>query len=122
MRLVSIFYGRVQVGPGSTGGDGTQDLEQVLYADGTWVTSASAWGCKFVKAGTVRIRGNYHKSDPNRTRYITIGGTTLLSLGANTRGDYSFDKTVSVANGTALSVTGDTFRLNDALWITIEIA
>lgn len=115
-------YASAHVGPGSTGGDGTQDLEQVLYADGTWVTSASAWGCRFVKSGTVRIRGNYHKSDPNRTRYITIGGTTLLSLGANTRGDYSFNKTVSVANGTTLSVTGDTFRLNDALWITIEIA
>lgn len=116
------IYASAHVGPGSTGGDGTQDLEKVLYADGTWVTSASAWGCKFVKSGTVRIRGNYHKSDPNRTRYITIGGTTLLSLGANTRGDYSFDKTVNVANGTTLSVTGDTFRLNDALWITIEIA
>lgn len=94
----------------------------MLYADGTWVTSASAWGCKFVKAGRVRIRGNYNKADPNRTRYITVGGTTLLSLGANTRGNYSFDKTVSVSNGTTLSVTGDTFRLNDALWITIEIA
>lgn len=116
------IYASAHVGPGSTGGDGRQDLEQVLYADGTWVTSASAWGCTFVKAGTVRIRGNYYKSDPNRTRYITIGGTTLLSLGANTRRDYSFDKTVSVGNGTALSVTGDTFRLNDALWITIEIA
>lgn len=115
-------YASAHVGPGSTAGDGRQDLEQVLYADGTWVTSASAWGCTFVKAGTVRIRGNYYKSDPNRTRYITIGGTTLLSLGANTRRDYSFDKTVSVGNGTALSVTGDTFRLNDALWITIEIA
>lgn len=116
------IYASAHVGPGSTGGDGRQDLEQVLYADGTWVTSASAWGCTFVKAGTVRIRGNYYKSDPNRTRYITIGGTTLLSLGANTRRDYSFDKTVNVANGTTLSVTGDTFRLNDALWITIEIA
>lgn len=116
------IYASAHVGPGTTGGDGRQDLEQVLYADGTWVTSASAWGCRFVKAGTVRIRGNYNKADPNRTRYITIGGTTLLSLGANTRGNYSFDKTVSVANGTTLSVTGDTFRLNDALWISIEIA
>lgn len=116
------IYASAHVGPGTTGGDGRQDLEQVLYADGTWVTSASAWGCRFVKAGTVRIRGNYNKADPNRTRYITIGGTTLLSLGANTMGNYSFDKTVSVANGTTLSVTGDTFRLNDALWISIEIA
>lgn len=94
----------------------------MLYADGTWATSASAWGCKFVRAGRVRIRGNYNKADPNRTRYITVGGTTLLSLGVNTRGNHSFDKTVNVSNGTTLSVTGDTFRLNDALWITIEIA
>lgn len=116
------IYASAHVGPGTTGGDGRQDLEQVLYADGTWVTSASAWGCRFVKAGRVRIRGNYYKCDGNRTRYISIGSTSLVSLGANTRGDYSFDKTVSVANGTSLSVTGDTFRLNDALWITIEIA
>lgn len=116
------IYASAHVGPGTTGGDGTQDLEQVLYSDGAWVTSASAWGCKFVKSGTVRIRGNYNKADPYRTRYITIGGTTLLSLGAETRYGYSFDKTVIVANGTTLSVTGDTFRLNDALWITIEIA
>lgn len=116
------IYASAHVGPGTTGGDGRQDLEQVLYADGTWVTSASAWGCRFVKAGRVRIRGNYYKCDGNRTRYISIGSTSLLSLGANTRGDYSFDQTVSVSNGTTLSVTGDTFRLNDALWITIEIA
>ena len=116
------IYASAHVGPGTTGGDGRQDLEQVLYADGTWVTSASAWGCRFVKAGRVRIRGNYYKCDENRTRYISIGSTSLLSLGANTRGDYSFDQTVSVSNGTTLSVTGDTFRLNDALWITIEIA
>lgn len=116
------IYASAHVGPGTTGGDGRQDLEQVLYADGTWVTSASAWGCRFVKAGRVRIRGNYYKCDGNRTRYISIGATSLLSLGANTRGDYSFDQTVSVSNGTTLSVTGDTFRLNDALWITIEIA
>lgn len=116
------IYASAHVGPGTTGGDGRQDLEQVLYADGTWVTSASAWGCRFVKAGRARIRGNYYKCDGNRTRYISIGSTSLLSLGANTRGDYSFDQTVSVSNGTTLSVTGDTFRLNDALWITIEIA
>ena len=116
------IYASAHVGPGTTGGDGRQDLEQVLYADGTWVTSASAWGCRFVKAGRVRIRGNYYKCDGNRTRYISIGSTSLLSLGVNTRGDYSFDQTVSVSNGTTLSVTGDTFRLNDALWITIEIA
>lgn len=116
------IYASAHVGPGTTGGDGRQDLEQVLYADGTWVTSASAWGCRFVKAGRVRIRGNYYKCDGNRTRYISIGATSLLSLGANTRGDYSFDQTVSVSNGTTLSVTGDTFRLYDALWITIEIA
>lgn len=116
------IYASAHVGPGTSGGDGRQDLEQVLYADGTWVTSASAWGCRFVKAGRVRIRGNYYKCDGNRTRYISIGSTSLLSLGANTRGDYSFDQTVSVSNGTTLSVTGDTFRLNDALWITIEIA
>lgn len=116
------IYASAHVGPGTTGGDGRQDLEQVLYADGTWVTSASAWGCRFVKAGRVRIRGNYYKCDGNRTRYISIGATSLLSLGVNTRGDYSFDQTVSVSNGTTLSVTGDTFRLNDALWITIEIA
>lgn len=116
------IYASAHVGPGTTGGDGRQDLEQVLYADGTWVTSASAWGCRFVKAGRVRIRGNYYKCDGNRTRYISIGSTSLLSLGANTRGDYSFDQTVSVSNGTTLSVTGDTFRLNEALWITIEIA
>ena len=116
------IYASAHVGPGTTGGDGRQDLEQVLYADGTWVTGASAWGCRFVKAGRVRIRGNYYKCDGNRTRYISIGSTSLLSLGANTRGDYSFDQTVSVSNGTTLSVTGDTFRLNDALWITIEIA
>lgn len=116
------IYASAHVGPGTTGGDGRQDLEQVLYADGTWVTSASAWGCRFVKAGRVRIRGNYYKSDVYRTRYISIGSTSLLSLGVNTRGDYSFDQTVSVSNGTTLSVTGDTFRLNDALWITIEIA
>lgn len=116
------IYASAHVGPGTPGGDGRQDLEQVLYADGTWVTSASAWGCRFVKAGRVRIRGNYYKCDGNRTRYISIGSTSLLSLGANTRGDYSFDQTVSVSNGTTLSVTGDTFRLNDALWITIEIA
>lgn len=116
------IYASAHVGPGTTGGDGRQDLEQVLYADGTWVTSASAWGCRFVKAGRVRIRGNYYKCDGNRTRYISIGSTSLLSLGANTRGDYSFDQTVSVSNGTTLSVTGDTFRLYDALWITIEIA
>ena len=116
------IYASAHVGPSTTGGDGRQDLEQVLYADGTWVTSASAWGCRFVKAGRVRIRGNYYKCDGNRTRYISIGSTSLLSLGANTRGDYSFDQTVSVSNGTTLSVTGDTFRLNDALWITIEIA
>lgn len=116
------IYASAHVGPGTTGGDGRQDLEQVLYADGTWVTSASAWGCRFVKAGRVRIRGNYYKCDGSRTRYISIGSTSLLSLGANTRGDYSFDQTVSVSNGTTLSVTGDTFRLNDALWITIEIA
>lgn len=116
------IYASAHVGPGTTGGDGRQDLEQVLYADGTWVTSASAWGCRFVKAGRVRIRGNYYKCDGSRTRYISIGSTSLLSLGVNTRGDYSFDQTVSVSNGTTLSVTGDTFRLNDALWITIEIA
>lgn len=116
------IYASAHVGPGTPGGDGRQDLEQVLYADGTWVTSASAWGCRFVKAGRVRIRGNYYKCDGNRTRYISIGSTSLLSLGVNTRGDYSFDQTVSVSNGTTLSVTGDTFRLNDALWITIEIA
>ena len=116
------IYASAHVGPGTTSGDGRQDLEQVLYADGTWVTSASAWGCRFVKAGRVRIRGNYYKCDGNRTRYISIGSTSLLSLGVNTRGDYSFDQTVSVSNGTTLSVTGDTFRLNDALWITIEIA
>lgn len=116
------IYASAHVGPDTTGGDGRQDLEQVLYADGTWVTSASAWGCRFVKAGRVRIRGNYYKCDGNRTRYISIGSTSLLSLGVNTRGDYSFDQTVSVSNGTTLSVTGDTFRLNDALWITIEIA
>lgn len=116
------IYASAHVGPGTTGGDDRQDLEQVLYADGTWVTSASAWGCRFVKAGRVRIRGNYYKCDGNRTRYISIGSTSLLSLGVNTRGDYSFDQTVSVSNGTTLSVTGDTFRLNDALWITIEIA
>lgn len=116
------IYASAHVGPGTTGGDGRQDLEQVLYADGTWVTSASAWGCRFVKAGRVRIRGNYYKCDGNRTRYISIGSTSLLSLGVNTRGDYSFDQTVIVSNGTTLSVTGDTFRLNDALWITIEIA
>lgn len=116
------IYASAHVGPGTTGGDGRQDLEQVLYADGTWVTSASAWGCRFVKAGRVRIRGNYYKCDGNRTRYISIGSTSLLSLGVNTRGDYSFDQTVSVSNGTTLSVTGDTFRLYDALWITIEIA
>ena len=116
------IYASAHVRPGTTGGDGRQDLEQVLYADGTWVTSASAWGCRFVKAGRVRIRGNYYKCDGNRTRYISIGSTSLLSLGVNTRGDYSFDQTVSVSNGTTLSVTGDTFRLNDALWITIEIA
>ena len=116
------IYASAHVGPGTAGGDGRQDLEQVLYADGTWVTSASAWGCRFVKAGRVRIRGNYYKCDGSRTRYISIGSTSLLSLGANTRGDYSFDQTVSVSNGTTLSVTGDTFRLNDALWITIEIA
>lgn len=116
------IYASAHVGPGTPGGDGRQDLEQVLYADGTWVTSASAWGCSFVKAGRVRIRGNYYKCDGSRTRYISIGSTSLLSLGANTRGDYSFDQTVSVSNGTTLSVTGDTFRLNDALWITIEIA
>ena len=95
----------------------------MLYADGTWVTSASAWGCKFVKAGKVLIRGNYYKSDPNRTRDISIGSISLVSLGAGSgKGNHSFDKTVSVANGTTLSVTDDTFRLNDALWITIEIA
>lgn len=116
------IYASAHVGPGTPGGDGRQDLEQVLYADGTWVTSASAWGCRFVKAGRVRIRGNYYKCDGNRTRYISIGSTSLLSLGVNTRGDYSFDQTISVSNGTTLSVTGDTFRLNDALWITIEIA
>lgn len=116
------IYASAHVGPGTPGGDGRQDLEQVLYADGTWVTSASAWGCRFVKAGRVRIRGNYYKCDGSRTRYISIGSTSLLSLGVNTRGDYSFDQTVSVSNGTTLSVTGDTFRLNDALWITIEIA
>ena len=116
------IYASAHVGPGTTGGDGRQDLEQVLYADGTWVTSASAWGCRFVKAGRVRIRGNYYKCDGYRTRYISIGSTSLLSLGVNTKGDYSFDQTVSVSNGTTLSVTGDTFRLNDALWITIEIA
>lgn len=116
------IYASAHVGPGTTGGDDRQDLEQVLYADGTWVTSASAWGCRFVKAGRVRIRGNYYKCDGNRIRYISIGSTSLLSLGVNTRGDYSFDQTVSVSNGTTLSVTGDTFRLNDALWITIEIA
>lgn len=116
------IYASAHVGPGTPGGDGRQDLEQVLYADGTWVTSASVWGCRFVKAGRVRIRGNYYKCDGYRTRYISIGSTSLLSLGANTRGDYSFDQTVSVSNGTTLSVTGDTFRINDALWITIEIA
>lgn len=116
------IYASAHVGPGTNDGDGRQDLEQVLYADGTWVTSASAWGCRFVKAGRVRIRGNYCKSDIYRIRYISIGSTSLLSLGVNTRGDYSFDQTVSVSNGTTLSVTGDTFRLNDALWITIEIA
>lgn len=116
------IYASAHVGPGTTGGDGRQYLEQVLYADGTWVTSASAWGCSFVKAGRVRIRGNYYKCDGNRIRYISIGSTSLLSLGVNTRGDYSFDQTVSVSNGTTLSVTGDTFRFNDALWITIEIA
>ena len=116
------IYASAHVGPGTPGGDGRQDLEQVLYADGTWVTSASAWGCRFVKAGRVRIRGNYYKCDGSRTRYISIGSTSLLSLGVNTRGDYSFDQTVSVSNDTTLSVTGDTFRINDALWITIEIA